>query len=289
MALRIGLVQPRTEVGDGARERNLQLAQRFVGEAAEQRADIVCFPETFPGAWREPVSWTPVGDLAAMAREHRVHVVGGYAEPMEAAGRRCFNTLSLFGPTGEELGRYRRTVPNHAPWIYRGGPYWDFDWVPDDELPVFRTDLGTIGLLICSEVYGPEVCRALALKGAEIVLMPAGLAGPHSNLLETWRTLVWARSIENLMVTAVTSNVVGSRTEGFAMVCTPEAIVLETGAPGLHVVEVDLERIRWLRDQEDRWVDGTKPWRTKPGVLRDWRRPAVTAGDPALGPTPSGD
>src|SRR5206468_12171472 len=47
------------------------------------------------------------------------------------------------------------------------------------------------GLLMCSEVYVPELARAMALKGAVITLLPAGLWS--SELHDTWRTLLWDR------------------------------------------------------------------------------------------------
>lgn len=58
-----------------------------------------------------------------MARESAVHLVGGFAEPVDDGGSRCYNTLVLIGPDGMELGRYRRTTPSHTPWIYKGGSF----------------------------------------------------------------------------------------------------------------------------------------------------------------------
>src|SRR5262249_37584774 len=144
------------------------------------------------------------------------------------------------------------------------------------------TDLGKLGLLICSEVYGPELARILALKGAEIVFLPAGLMGSTTSLTDTWRTLIWARAIENLMYTAVCSTVVSEGELGLAMICGPEQILLETRDEGVHVADIDLDRIRWLREEQDRLVDEPEPWRTKPGVLRDWRRQEVFDANPVL-------
>jgi predicted amidohydrolase len=126
---------------------------------------------------------------------------------------------------------------------------------------------------MCSEIYSPELARILALQGAELILMPAGLTSNSSSLVDTWRTLVWARAIENLAYTAVCSNVVKEGQGGFSMLCSPEEIVLESGAEGVQVATVDLARVRWLRREQDRLVPEPKPWRTKPGSLRDWRRP----------------
>jgi predicted amidohydrolase len=278
----IALAQAATIYGPRGRDENVANAYRYAKEAALRGADLVCFPESYPGPWRMPVTWSPVAELRKMAREIGIYIIGGYAEPLDDEGCRCHNNLVLVSPDGTEVGLYRRTTPAHAPWIYKGGDYWDFDWVPAKELPVFETDIGKVGLLICSEVYAPELARILALKGAELVFIPAGLMGSTTSLTATWRTLIWARAIENLMCTAICSNVVSEGEQGLAMICTPEEILLESRAEGVHVAAVDLERIRWLRAEQDRLVDEPEPWRTKPGTLRDWRRQEVFEANPVL-------
>lgn len=275
--------------GSGDMAANVDAARRYVARAVEEGADLVCFPETFPGAWRSPITSTPIEDLQRMAAEAAVHVIGGFAEPIGGSDRRCYNTVALIDPEGNEVGRYRRTLPRQAPWIYEGSAYWDFDWVPADQVPTFETALGTIGMLVCSEIYSPELPRILALKGAEIIVMPAGLAGPQRHpggfggaLYATWRTLAWARAIENLAYTVVCSNVPSEQSRGVALVCSPEEVVMEEEAVGVHVVDLDLERVRWLRSQQDGIVAGPSPWRTKPGVLRDWRRTEIFAANPVI-------
>lgn len=277
----IAVVQPETHQGPGAREANLEQAWQLATEAARRGAHLVAFPESFPGAWRAPITWTPVNELGEIARETGVYIVGGFAEPVDSEGFRCYNALLLIGPDGNEIGRYRRTTPAHAPWVYKGGDYWDFDWVKSDDLPVFETDIGTIGLLVCSEVYSPELSRILALKGAELILMPAGLIGPENPLFESWQTLLWARSIENLAYTAMSSNMTGGE-GGLAMICGPEEVLLKATGPGVHLAAIDLDRARWLRETSDTAVGPAVPWRTKPGLLRDWRRVEVFRSNPIL-------
>src|ERR1035437_3162694 len=82
---------------------------------------------------------------------------------------------------------YRRTHPN-GPWIYTGDQRWEFQYVPGDEFPVFDTAHGKVGLAMCSEVYMPEVTRALALRGAELIFMPAGT--DKGKLWASWRNLI---------------------------------------------------------------------------------------------------
>lgn len=289
MTVRLSVVQPRTAFGVDAEPRNLATAERLVAEAARAGADLVCLPENFPGSWRAPVRTTPVEALGRMARRYEVHLVGGFAEPVGADGDRCYNSLTLIGPDGDELGRYRRTTPSQTPWLYRGGDHWDYDWVNAVDLPVFDTALGPIGLLICSEVFAPELARILAVKGAEIILMPAGIVspdpagtGPTGDLDDAWRVLIQARAIENLAFTAVCSNLVEAGIPGRSMICGPEGILGEHRGEGVLTRDLDLERIRWLRDQQDRTVPEGAGWRAKPGNLRDWRRTEVLAANPEL-------
>jgi predicted amidohydrolase len=278
----VAAVVPRTRFGDGAREANLESARKAALGAAQEGAQLVCFPETVPGQWRRPLAWDPVEDLKSIAVEAGVYLVGGFAEAVEGDPDRGYNTLVLIDPDGNEVGRYRRTSPGIPGWLYANGPQWDFDWVAATELPVFDTALGRIGMLVCSEVYVPELSRALALKGADVIVMPAGLTAAGSPLYATWHNLVWSRAIENLVYTVVSSNSLGSG--GMAMICSPEAILADSTDEGVHVATVDLDRLRYLREEQDRRGVATqeRPWLTKPGVLRDWRVPAVWRGNPIL-------
>jgi predicted amidohydrolase len=290
--IRLSMIQPKTYFGDGAREDNLESAEKYLAAAVADGAELVSFPESYPGQWRAPVKWTPVDELSAMAKAYGVYLVGGYAEPLDSAGMRCYNSFSLFGPDGEEVGRYRRTTPRHTPWIYKGGRYWDFDWVAADELPVWHTDLGTIGILMCSEVYATECARAMALKGADLTLIPAGTPGPTSAMYHTWKTLAWARAIENLMFTAVCSNIPvtnddpqGRGRGGLTFICSPEDVLVDSAEEGVHTAELDLDRLQVLREDVDRLLtddESAAPWKTKPGILRDWRRDAVLKANPVL-------
>lgn len=252
-------------------QHHVALAERYVAEAADRGAQVVVFPETFPGRWRAPISSTPLDALCQMASRHGVYVAGGYPEPVGESSDRCYNTVSLCGPDGTEHGRYRRVAPSHAPWTYRGGRLWDFEWERGIDLPVFSAAGASIGILICSEVYVPELARILTLQGAEVLLYPTGVLRPASELFDTWRTAARARAIDNTAAVALCSNGTPQTGPGFGLVCSPETILLETTKPGVHVADIDVERIRWLREERDRVVEGTRPWRTKPGLARDWR------------------
>ena len=282
MSVRIAVVQPKVDLDD--RERNVQLAVDYVRRAAAQGARIVCLPETYPGPWTPPLDYDPLPELAACARELDVHLIAGLIEPAPEGGGH-WNSLVLLTPEGE-AGRYRRTTPA-GPWIYKGGKFWDFGYTAAAELPVFDTPHGRVGLLVCSEVYVPELARALALKGAEILFMPAGLE--KKGQWDTWRVLTRARAIENLAFTATCQNLTGAERghAGLAMICSPEEVLAESPAEGILVADLDLERLRWLRAMQDGpGFPGEK--RCKTGVLWQWYQPELYERDrtAALEPGP---
>ena len=162
-SIRIAVVQSATQTDDPPK--NVQRALAYIEQAAALGARVICLPETFPGPWTPPVDYDSLPELEAKARDLDVYLIAGMVEEIAGDADHHYNALVLLGPDGEK-GRYRRTTPQ-GPWIYEGGSFWDFGYKAHDALPVFDIGECTIGLLICSEVYVPELARQLALKGAE--------------------------------------------------------------------------------------------------------------------------
>jgi predicted amidohydrolase len=267
--VKLGVVQPLAHRAP-ADDLNVADAVGHIEAAAATGADFIVFPESYPGPTTTPIRFDPEPALLEAAAANGVYVVYG---TLEAAGddpRSAHTLICLGGPDGERVLAYRRTHPE-GPWIYAAGRTWDFDYVAGDELPVVETEHGVVGLAMCSEVYVPEVARALALQGAELIFIPAG--DDKRRLWQTWRTLVWARAIENLAVVVTTQNVFGDE-PGLAMVAAPEELLLEETAPGTYLVEVDLGRPRELRAGFDGAGSGARS-AVKAGLLTQWRRPEL--------------
>ena len=267
-SIRIAVVQSSTETDDPPK--NVQRALAYIEQAAAQGARVICLPETYPGPWTPPVDYDALPELEAKARDLDVFLIAGMLEEIPGEEDHHYNALVLLGPNGE-MGRYRRTTPQ-GPWIYKGGSFWDFGYKAHHALPVFDIGECTIGLLICSEVYVPELSRQLALEGAEILFMPAGLWKKAQ--WDTWRVLTRARAIENLAYTATCQNILGNETgnAGLAMICSPEQVLTESSVEGVFVADCDLDRIRLLRATKDgRDFPGDKA--CKAGVLWQWYQP----------------
>jgi predicted amidohydrolase len=271
MTFRIAVLQPIAH-RPGEDEANVADAVAFIERAAAQGAHFVCLPETYPGPWRMPATFDPTAAMVEAAARLGVHLIFGTIEPIDETAATAYNLICMAYPDGRPPARYRRTHPN-GPWIYTGGTAWEFQYVPGNEFPVFDTVHGKVGLAMCSEVYMPEVARALALRGAELIFMPAGK--DKGTLWATWRTLIWARAIENLALVVTTQNLFTHSERGLAMVAAPEEILFESTAAGLSVVDVSLDRVRFLRSTRD-VVGSSNHCAAKQGLLgSQWQRPEL--------------
>lgn len=98
--------------------------------------------------------------LLQVCADNDMHIVFGITEQ---AGDQLFNSSVLLGPDGW-IGTYRKL---HL---------WDNEntiFTPGNlGLPVFRTALGNIGMLICYDIWFPEAVRTLALSGADLLCVP---------------------------------------------------------------------------------------------------------------------
>lgn len=287
--VRLGVVQPQTFYGDDE-QRNLDEALRYVAQGAALGIDLLAFPENYPGPHRTVGRFEVEEALRAAAAEHGIALAAGTSTETEPGSGKFRLTTLLIKPDGSIAGTVHRSHPV-GPYIYEGGDLWDFPYEESDELGVVDMGWGKVGVVTCSEVFVPEVARVLALKGAELCLFPTGILIDELGYTENWRTLVRARAIENLMYTAVTVNLfdpafadpyrtapagpptASGLTAGIAMIASPERVLATSESPGILCADLDLERVRRLRETEEELLVPA-PYRTIPGIL-DWRRPKV--------------
>jgi len=164
---------------------------RSEGHACELHVELA---ETIPG---------PATDhVAALAAEHDLYVVFGLPERDADDRNVLYNTAAVIGPAGL-LGTYRKIHLGSLPWVTEG-----IVFTPGNELPVFPTRFGPIGVQICYDFwFNPELSRVLALKGARVILNCCStFAGPGKRDYMVQTTSV--RAQENLVYTA-SANAVG--------------------------------------------------------------------------------
>jgi len=202
----------------------------MVRKAEEQKPDFICLPEgiTVVGTGKkyldvaEPIPGPTTRRLGELAREANAYLIAGI---YERDGQTVYNTSVLVGRDGRLIGRYRKVaLPDEEidGGITRGNSF-----------PVFETEFGKVGMMICWDVMFPEPARALAAQGAEIVFLP--IWGGNQTLIE-------ARAIENqihLVTSSYDANTAIYDRKG-------EALAEANEENPIAVVEVDLaETTRW--------------------------------------------
>jgi predicted amidohydrolase len=189
---------------DGEKAATVAKALALVRQAGERGARLVVLPEVWTGlgystktAYREiaePIPGPTTERLAAEARKYRMYITGSIYE--DAGGGVYHNTCSLIGPSGEIVGKYRKTHLFDAPdrEDIKGGIRESDKVRAGGELPVFDTELGPIGLSVCSDLRFPEIYRELALKGARLIVCASAFLSPR---YDHWEFFLRARAAEN--------------------------------------------------------------------------------------------
>lgn len=179
---------------------NLERAEASL--LAHADAEVLVLPELFNTSY-EVRDWPSVAEplvsgetsrfLSETARKLGVYLVGGSLP--ELAGGRIFNTATLWSPQGTLLARHRK-VHLFDIDIPGGIRFRESDFFsPGRSVTVARTPLGVVGLAVCFDVRFPELFRAMALRGAEAIFMPAAFnttTGPAH-----WDLHVRGRAVEN--------------------------------------------------------------------------------------------
>jgi len=160
---------------------NLQQACEQVRQVAAEGAQIVCLPELFGSlyfcqsedhahfALAEPVPGPTTEKLGALARELGVVLIAGLFE--KRAEGLYHNTCAVIDADGRYLGKYRKMHIPDDPLYYE-----KFYFTPGDlGFPVFETQFGRLGILICWDQWFPEAARMAALRGAEILFYPTAI------------------------------------------------------------------------------------------------------------------
>jgi predicted amidohydrolase len=231
----------------GEKERNLETCIARMEEAAAAGAQLIVLPEcAIPGyMWESADEALPFAEeipgpsTELMEREARrlgLHVVCGL---IERDGDALRNAAMFVSPDDGLIGTYRKT---HLPFLGV-----DRFVVPGDELTVWDTPLGRIGIEICYDLRFPEVTRTLALRGADIVAHPTNF--PTAARIQT-ELITVARAAEN-RVYLLTANRVGKERWaefcGWSQIVDPYGVRLaeaDATEETLLVADVDVEKAR---------------------------------------------
>ena len=192
------------------RDATIEKVGRLTHEAAANGARLVLFPEAFVPAYPRGLSFgvvvgsrttagrrtfarynanaieipSPATDrLGEIARAADVYLAVGVIERDRVSGGTLYCTLLYFGPDGRILGKHRKLKPTAGERLI---------WGEGDggTLPVFDTEIGKVGGLICWENYMPLARMAIYRKGVEIYLAPT------ADARESWQATLQHIALE---------------------------------------------------------------------------------------------
>ena len=240
-------------------QENIQQALEWIDAAGREGCDILCLPEAFNVVGTPAMFGSGVGDpeailagaeeipgpiseaVAERARQHRMYVIAVY---LVRENGRVLNRASIFDRQGKLVGAYDKFNPTDYE-LQKWGV------TPGSDLPVFDLDFGRIAIMICYDVFFPEMVRLYSFKGAEIVFLSTGNITPSPRVVyEQLRVRASDYSVHiamsNFGIAPPYAPHVGRVLPSRACVIDHDGLVIaDTGhRPGLATATIDLDAQR---------------------------------------------
>jgi len=232
---------------------NIQTALELIDHAAAGGARLVALPEIWtylgnPAGNRENAEQIPgaVSDLLAnRARKHGIYLHGGSYHQTEPGNPRVLNTALVFNPDGDIIARYSKI---HMFDVVLDGiaSYEESATVaPGEEIVTFDLDGFRVGLAICYDLRFPELFRILAMRGADLIVLPAAFTMTTGK--DHWEILIRARAIENGVYMMAPGQVghdgTGKWCYGRSMIVDPWGTVLATAPDAETTISAQVDRV----------------------------------------------
>lgn len=184
------------------KQKNIDTAISFLKLAKEQGADLAVLPEMFCcpyAAENFPIYGEKEGGvtykaLSLAAKEMGIYLAAGSVPENDSLGR-CYNTAYVFDRQGNCIGKHRKMHLFDID-VAGGQRFMESDTLTaGNNITVFDTEFGKIGLCICYDIRFPELSRIMSLEGAQLLIVPGAFnitTGPAH-----WETLFRARALDN--------------------------------------------------------------------------------------------
>ena len=239
---------------------NVATAVALADEAAATGARLVALPEylQYRGpddgfrASARPIPGPHTEPFAEVARRRKAWILVGSTAETSADPLRPYNTSALIAPDGTIAALYRK-VHLFDVAVDQGPVDTESARVtPGDRLVTADVDGATLGLTICYDLRFPELYRALALAGAQILTVPANFTERTGR--DHWEVLLRARAIENGAFVLAPSQIGGPAGQpafGRSMIVDPWGTVIAQAPDAVAIVraELDLDRVTAVRRQ----------------------------------------
>lgn len=214
---KIAVCQIRTET---EKDVTMAKAEKMIKEAAQNGAEVIALPEMWScpyskkyfHSFAEAENGESLEAMSRWARENKVVLIGGSIP--EKCGDKLYNTCFVFDENGEVIARHRK-IHLFDVDIEGGIRFKESNnFAAGEDITVFDTKFGRMGVLICFDMRFPELVRAMANRGAELIFCPAQFnmtTGPKH-----WELTIRSRAMDNELYYVGAS---AARYEGFDYEC----------------------------------------------------------------------
>ncbi|MBM3513128.1 MAG: nitrilase [Alphaproteobacteria bacterium] len=222
----------------------------FTKSFAGTDTKLIVLPEYFLSSFPmgEPIPvWKEIGAieidgpeyaaLSAIAQAQKCYLAGNTYEIDPKFPELYFQCCFVIGPNGNVVLRYRRLISLFAPSPFDVWDKYLDAYGLDGVFPVAKTDIGNIACVASEEILYPEISRAFALRGAEIICHST--SETSSPLMTPKEICRRARAVENMcfVVSANTAKIIGTpmpaeATGGMSKVVDYKGNVLAEAYPG---------------------------------------------------------
>lgn len=243
-------------------EKNLAAIERQIKQAALEGANIVALPEVF--ACYDSQKYLALGQqevnalgtlrsrMAGWAKDNQVFLIGGTIPVLEPKASKVYPRCYFYSDQGEELGYYDKIHLFDVDIDDAQGRYRESDmFLSGDDIKVFETPYGNVGLTICYDLRFPYVFDRLRKAGADIISVVAAFTETTGKA--HWQPLLQARAIEQQCY-ILASNQWGQhddkrRTFGHSMVISPWGEILDQlpSGEGIAIAEIELNEVQRIR------------------------------------------
>ncbi len=253
---KVAVIQIRTETDKAV---TMEKAGRMIIEAVQNGANVAVLPEM----WNCPYSKKYFHAFAAAengesreamsrwAADNGIILVGGSIP--EKCGDKLYNTCFVYDERGKEIARHRKIHLFDVD--IKGGVRFkeSNSFASGEDITVFDTRYGKMGVMVCFDIRFPELSRAMANRGAQVIFCPAQFnmtTGPRH-----WELSVRARAMDNELYFVGAS---AARYDGFAYECwghstvaSPFGMVLAACDEKEQILycDIDLSEVASVREQ----------------------------------------
>lgn len=252
---------------------NLNKMKHFIEKAMIEnpKTNLLLFPELITSGYEcgkefqnlaERVSeGESIKVVSGLANKYNVHIIYGFPERDELIDDIIYNASVCIDNYGKVLGTYRKVhlFDTEKEFFKAGSDY-----------PIFDTEIGKIGMMICWDTAFPEVARTYALQGAELIAVSTNWEKPYLEDVETnnqddWDLVTRARAFDNCLYLAAANRIGFDETLGFF---GGSKIIGPTGTPmielneeieGIISAELDYSRIPLLRSAYYTFFEDRRP------------------------------